>query len=49
MKNNPAPQILRDCRILRIGEGANDLMTLSVGRRVAHSAPLRALLRIWTI
>jgi alkylation response protein AidB-like acyl-CoA dehydrogenase len=45
MENNPAPRIMRDCRMLRIGEGANDLMTLSVGRRVAHSAPLHVLLR----
>jgi alkylation response protein AidB-like acyl-CoA dehydrogenase len=45
MENNPAPQIMRDCRMLRIGEGANDLMTLSVGRRVIHSEPLRVLLR----
>jgi alkylation response protein AidB-like acyl-CoA dehydrogenase len=45
MENNPAPQIMRDCRMLRIGEGANDLMTLSVGRRVLHSEPLRALMR----
>lgn len=45
MENNIAPQILRDCRMLRIGEGANDLMTLSVGRRVLHSDRLRAMLR----
>lgn len=45
MENNPAAQILRDCRMLRIGEGANELMTLSVGRRVQHSAALRTLIR----
>lgn len=45
MENNIAPQIMRDCRMLRIGEGANDLMTLSVGRRVLHSEKLRQLLR----
>jgi alkylation response protein AidB-like acyl-CoA dehydrogenase len=45
MENNPAAQILRDCRMLRIGEGANELMTLSVGRRVQHSESLRALMR----
>ena len=45
MENNPAPQILRDCRMLRIGEGANELMTLSVGRRVNHSERLHAFLR----
>ena len=44
MENNGAAQIMRDCRMLRIGEGANDLMTLSVGRRVLHSAALRELL-----
>lgn len=44
MENNPAAQILRDCRMLRIGEGANELMTLSVGRRVDHSAALHQLL-----
>ena len=45
MENNIAPQIMRDCRMLRIGEGANDLMTLSVGRRVLHSESLRKMLR----
>lgn len=45
MENNFAPQILRDCRMLRIGEGANELMTLSVGRRVMHSESLRGLMR----
>jgi hypothetical protein len=45
MENNIAPQIMRDCRMLRIGEGANELMTLSVGRRVQHSEKLRSLLR----
>jgi alkylation response protein AidB-like acyl-CoA dehydrogenase len=45
MENNIAPQILRDCRMLRIGEGANELMTLSVGRRVLHSEKLSQLLR----
>lgn len=45
MENNPAAQILRDCRMLRVGEGANELMTLSVGRRALHSEPLRRLLR----
>ncbi len=45
MENNPAAQIMRDCRMLRIGEGANDLMTLSVGRRVLHSEPLRVLMQ----
>lgn len=45
MENNIAPQIMRDCRMLRIGEGTNELMTLSVGRRVLHSEKLRQLLR----
>jgi alkylation response protein AidB-like acyl-CoA dehydrogenase len=45
MENNIAPQILRDCRMLRIGEGANELMMLSVGRRVIHSEPLHRFLR----
>ena len=45
MENNIAPQIMRDCRMLRIGEGANELMTLSVGRRVFHSETLHAFLR----
>jgi len=45
MENNGASQIMRDCRMLRIGEGANDLMTLSVGRRVIHSQRLHLLLR----
>jgi alkylation response protein AidB-like acyl-CoA dehydrogenase len=42
MENNPGPMILRDCRMLRIGEGANELMTLSIGRRVKHSRAFRA-------
>src|SRR5262249_17407782 len=46
MENNIAPQIMRDCRMLRIGEGANELMTLSVGRRVNHSETLHEYLRI---
>jgi alkylation response protein AidB-like acyl-CoA dehydrogenase len=45
MENNIAPQIMRDCRMLRIGEGANELMTLSVGRRVNHSETLHEYLR----
>jgi alkylation response protein AidB-like acyl-CoA dehydrogenase len=45
MENNIAPQIMRDCRMLRIGEGANELMTLSVGRRVLHSEKLRQFIR----
>jgi alkylation response protein AidB-like acyl-CoA dehydrogenase len=45
MENNIAPQIMRDCRMLRIGEGANELMTLSVGRRVYHSESLHQFLR----
>jgi hypothetical protein len=45
MENNIAPQIMRDCRMLRIGEGANELMTLSVGRRVYHSEKLHQFLR----
>jgi alkylation response protein AidB-like acyl-CoA dehydrogenase len=45
MENNIAPQIMRDCRMLRIGEGANELMTLSVGRRVYHSEKLHDFLR----
>ena len=46
MENNIAPQIMRDCRMLRIGEGANELMTLSVGRRVYHSEALHEFLRV---
>ena len=46
MENNIAPQIMRDCRMLRIGEGANELMTLSVGRRVYHSEKLDEFLRV---
>lgn len=45
MENNIASQIMRDCRMLRIGEGANDLMTLSIGRRVTRSIKFRDLLR----
>lgn len=41
MENNIAPQIMRDCRMLRIGEGTNELMTLTLGRRVLHSQELR--------
>ena len=44
MENNIAPQILRDARMLRIGEGANDIMTITVGRRVFHSEELHHFL-----
>jgi alkylation response protein AidB-like acyl-CoA dehydrogenase len=46
MENNPAPQILRDCRMLRIGEGANELMTLSIGRRVLYSERFHQFLQV---
>ncbi len=46
MENNIAPQIMRDCRMLRIGEGANELMTLSVGRRVYYSEKLHEFLKV---
>jgi acyl-CoA synthetase (AMP-forming)/AMP-acid ligase II/alkylation response protein AidB-like acyl-CoA dehydrogenase len=44
MENNIAPQILRDARMLRIGEGANEIMTITVGRRVFHSEALHRFL-----
>ncbi|WP_013334493.1 AMP-binding protein [Gloeothece verrucosa] len=44
MENNIAPQIMRDCRMLRIGEGANEIMTITVGRRVFHSEELHQFL-----
>jgi alkylation response protein AidB-like acyl-CoA dehydrogenase len=44
MENNIAPQIFRDCRMLRVGEGPNELLALSLGRRVQHETGFRALI-----
>ena len=44
MENNLAPQILRDARMLRIGEGANEIVTITIGRRILYSVELHQFL-----
>jgi alkylation response protein AidB-like acyl-CoA dehydrogenase len=38
MENNLAPQILRDARVLSVGEGPTEPLLLHLGRRVRHAA-----------
>lgn len=45
MEHNIVPMILRDVRMLRVGEGPNELLTLSLGRRMRAGDGLRAELR----
>jgi alkylation response protein AidB-like acyl-CoA dehydrogenase len=44
MENNLAPQILRDARLLTIGEGPNEPLTTQVGRRARHTDAIGAYL-----
>ncbi len=37
MENNIAPQILRDARVLSVGEGPNEPLTIQVGRKARHT------------
>lgn len=45
MEPNGAPRFMRDCRMLRIIEGANELMCITVGRRIGRSEHFHALMR----
>jgi len=44
MENNLAPQILRDARVLSVGEGPNEPLTTQVGRKARHTAAIGAYL-----
>ena len=44
MENNLAPQILRDARLLSIGEGPNEPLTTQVGRMTRHTNTIAAYL-----
>ena len=37
MENNIAPQLLRDARVLSVGEGPNEPLTIQVGRKARHT------------
>ena len=45
METNLAPQLLRDARVLRIGEGPNESLNIFVGRSVIHTETLQDFLR----
>ena len=45
MENNLAPQILRDVRMLSIGEGANEALLAAIGRGVRMSSSVDDFLR----
>ena len=45
MENNLAPQILRDVRMLSIGEGANEALLATIGRSVRMTATIDDFLR----
>jgi len=45
METNLAPQLLRDARVLRIGEGPNESLNIFVGRSVVHTESLQQFLR----
>jgi alkylation response protein AidB-like acyl-CoA dehydrogenase len=40
MENNLAPQLLRDARLLSIGEGPNEPLTTQVGRKARHTSAI---------
>ncbi len=44
MENNLAPQILRDARVLSVGEGPNEPLTTQVGRKARHTSAIAAYL-----
>jgi acyl-CoA synthetase (AMP-forming)/AMP-acid ligase II/alkylation response protein AidB-like acyl-CoA dehydrogenase len=44
MENNVAPQILRDARVLSVGEGPNEPLTTQVGRKARHTHAISAYL-----
>jgi acyl-CoA synthetase (AMP-forming)/AMP-acid ligase II/alkylation response protein AidB-like acyl-CoA dehydrogenase len=44
MENNLAPQILRDARVLSVGEGPNEPLTTQVGRKARHTDAISSYL-----
>jgi Acyl-CoA dehydrogenase, C-terminal domain len=44
MENNLAPQILRDARVLSVGEGPNEPLTTQVGRKMRHTGAISSYL-----
>lgn len=44
MENNIAPQILRDARILRVGEGSNESLKVFLGKSIIHTEHLHQFL-----
>jgi acyl-CoA synthetase (AMP-forming)/AMP-acid ligase II/alkylation response protein AidB-like acyl-CoA dehydrogenase len=44
MENNLAPQILRDARVLSVGEGPNEPLTTQIGRKARHTNEIRRYL-----
>ncbi|MCM0591135.1 MAG: AMP-binding protein [Gloeotrichia echinulata DEX184] len=44
MESNLAPQILRDARVLRIGEGPNESLKIFLGKSVTHTQKLAEFL-----
>jgi acyl-CoA synthetase (AMP-forming)/AMP-acid ligase II/alkylation response protein AidB-like acyl-CoA dehydrogenase len=44
MENNLAPQILRDARVLSVGEGPNEPLTTQVGRKARHTGAISSYL-----
>jgi acyl-CoA synthetase (AMP-forming)/AMP-acid ligase II/alkylation response protein AidB-like acyl-CoA dehydrogenase len=44
MENNVAPQILRDARVLSVGEGPNEPLTTQVGRKARHTDSISSYL-----
>lgn len=45
MENNIAPQILRDARVLRIGEGPNESLKIFLGKSATHAESLHQMIR----
>jgi hypothetical protein len=44
MENNIAPQILRDARVLRVGEGSNESLKVFLGKSIIHTDHLHQFL-----
>lgn len=44
MENNLAPQLLRDARVLRIGEGPNESLKIFLGKSIVHGEAVHKLL-----
>jgi acyl-CoA synthetase (AMP-forming)/AMP-acid ligase II/alkylation response protein AidB-like acyl-CoA dehydrogenase len=45
MENNLAPQILRDARVLSVGEGPNEPLTTQIGRKARHTRAISSYLQ----